>query len=104
MIHQDHLVVPKAAISGYDEIDSKNILIVELYNNISKVLEKKHNRVLLAKFTKFEDLICNNEPKEDVRAFRTQCFKIHRSVIFLGGVPLAEPVAYWRWKYNLTPF
>ena len=34
----------------------------------------------------------------------TQCFGLCRTVISLGGVPLAESMAYWRRKCSLALF
>ncbi|CAO2144901.1 unnamed protein product [Urochloa humidicola] len=97
MLQGGLLLAPPPAVSGYAEVDRQN------RHQTSSLLEREQRLAIIARITKRNYNMATNVMKE-VRALRTECFQIRLSVISIGGVPLAEPLAYWRWRYGLVPF
>jgi len=76
--------------------------LLRLYTLISRMLQGKVEKILVSGFMKSD--AANGSLKKRVARLRTAGFLLRREVKLLGGVPLGEPLAYWRFEYPIVAF
>lgn len=86
------------AITGDDAIDEKNLLLAEIYTKILGILQGHAEKMLVGEHS------VNGSAKKEVWRYRSACFLIRCEVKKLGGMPLGEPLTYWRFKFPIFAF
>ncbi|TVU24061.1 hypothetical protein EJB05_26456, partial [Eragrostis curvula] len=104
VICDDRCGVPKAALTCNAVLDEANWLLADSYSGITCLLE----RISMCMVFKFLcEALCDKMDAEirDLKAatavFRTMCRKIRAEIGELGGLPLIEPVAFWKEKFPM---